>query len=76
LNLGSDRDPAWCLNLRADANASVHVDGEAKPVRAREARGEEAEALWRALIDRLAPTGEFRRLARREVPIFVLDPVG
>src|SRR5881398_3470903 len=72
LNLGSDRHPAWCLNLRADADASVHVNGEDKPVRAREARGDEADALWRAVIDRLPTSGQFRRLARREVPIFVL----
>jgi deazaflavin-dependent oxidoreductase (nitroreductase family) len=75
LNLGSDRHPAWSLNLRADADASVHVNGEEKPVRAREARGEEADALWRAIIDRLPTTGQARQLARREVPIFVLDPV-
>src|SRR5438552_18388021 len=37
LNLGSDHQPAWCLNLRADPNALVHVDGESRPVKAREA---------------------------------------
>ena len=75
LNLGSDRHPAWCLNLLANADASVHVNGEDRPVRAREARGEEANALWRAIVDRLPTTGQFRQLARREVPIFVLEPV-
>ena len=75
LNLGSDRHPAWCLNLRSDPNASAHVNGEDKPVRAREALGEEATALWGAIIDRLPTTRQFRQLARREVPIFVLEPV-
>jgi deazaflavin-dependent oxidoreductase (nitroreductase family) len=75
LNLGSDRHPAWCLNLRADPNALVHVDGEAKPVEAREAEGEEADVLWRAYFDRLPAAANFRELAQRDVPIFILDPV-
>ena len=75
LNLGSDRHPGWCLNLRADPNARVYVDGEAKAVQAREAEGEEAEVLWRAYFDRLPTAASFRRLTGREVPIFILDPV-
>jgi deazaflavin-dependent oxidoreductase (nitroreductase family) len=74
LNLGSDRDPAWCLNLRSEPRARVYVNGEERPVVGREATGEEAEALWRALIERLPATGNSRRLARRDVPIVVLDP--
>jgi deazaflavin-dependent oxidoreductase (nitroreductase family) len=74
LNLGSDRDPAWCLNLRADPRAWIHVDGERKAVTAREATGEEAEELWKAFIERLPATANSRALARREVPMLVLDP--
>jgi deazaflavin-dependent oxidoreductase (nitroreductase family) len=74
LNLGSDRDPAWCLNLRSNPRAWIHVDGERKAVHAREATGEEADALWRAVIKRLPTTASFRELAQRDVPIFVLDP--
>jgi deazaflavin-dependent oxidoreductase (nitroreductase family) len=75
LNLGSDRDPAWCLNLRADPRAFVHVEGERKPVRAREARDGEADRIWQRYFDRLPAAANFRQLAKREVPIFVLDPV-
>jgi deazaflavin-dependent oxidoreductase (nitroreductase family) len=75
LNLGSDRDPAWCLNLRADPNAQVTVDGDRRDVRARQAGGEEAELLWQAFIDRLPAIASSRRLARREVPMLVLEPI-
>ena len=75
LNLGSDRDPAWCLNLRSNPHASIAVDGETREVLAREATGPEAEALWRGFIERLPATANSRALARREVPMFVLDPV-
>jgi deazaflavin-dependent oxidoreductase (nitroreductase family) len=75
LNLGSDRDPAWCLNLRSDPHAWVEVDGERRAVEARQASGEEAEHLWQAFIDRLPTTADSRALARREVPMLVLTPV-
>lgn len=75
LNLGSDRHPAWCLNLRNDPSAFVHVDGEQRPVRAREAQDKEADLLWQLYFVRLPAAADFRRLARRDVPIFVLEPV-
>jgi deazaflavin-dependent oxidoreductase (nitroreductase family) len=76
LNLGSDRDPAWCLNLRADPRGWIYVDGARKSVEARQAVDGEAEQLWRELIDRLPTIDNFRRLARRDVPILVLDVTG
>jgi deazaflavin-dependent oxidoreductase (nitroreductase family) len=75
LNLGSDRHPAWCLNLRADPQATVHVRGETLEVRAREADGVEAAQLWQSFIERLPQTANTRRVAQREVPLFVLEPL-
>src|SRR5438445_4888612 len=75
LNLGSARDPSWCLNLRAEPRAIIDVDGQRVTVEAREASGEEAERLWRALIERLPAIANARAIARREVPMLVLDPI-
>jgi deazaflavin-dependent oxidoreductase (nitroreductase family) len=75
LNLGSDRTPAWCVNLQADPHAWIDVNGQRRSVRAREATGEEADRLWSAFIDRLPAIANSRRLARREVPMMVLEPV-
>jgi deazaflavin-dependent oxidoreductase (nitroreductase family) len=75
LNLGSDHDPAWCLNLRSDPHAWIEVNGERKAVEARQASGEEAEQLWQAFIARLPTIADSRALARREVPMLVLAPV-
>jgi F420H(2)-dependent quinone reductase len=74
LNLGSDRDPAWCLNLRAHPRAHVTVNGRRQTVLARQANGEEAELLWRTFIERLPAIANSHRLARRDVPMLVLDP--
>jgi deazaflavin-dependent oxidoreductase (nitroreductase family) len=76
LNLGSDRDPAWCLNLRADPHAWIEVNGERMAVESRRASGEEAERLWQAFIDRLPAIADSRALARREVPMLVLEGRG
>jgi deazaflavin-dependent oxidoreductase (nitroreductase family) len=76
LNLGSDRHPAWCLNLMSEPRAWVEVGGERRAVRARRASGAEAEQLWRSYIARLPAIGNALRLAGREVPMFVLEPLG
>lgn len=75
LNLGSDHHPSWCLNLRADPRAVIDVSGERLEVRAREASGEEAERLWAAFVRQLPATANSLKLARRDVPLFVLEPV-
>jgi F420H(2)-dependent quinone reductase len=74
LNLGSDRTPAWCLNLESDPHAWIEVEGRRVPVRAREATGDEARKLWEALINQLSVTGHSLELARRHVPVMVLEP--
>jgi deazaflavin-dependent oxidoreductase (nitroreductase family) len=75
LNLGSDHDPGWALNLTSQPSALIEVDGERRAVRARQAAGSEAERLWQEFIDRLPAIANARRLARRDVPMFVLEPL-
>jgi deazaflavin-dependent oxidoreductase (nitroreductase family) len=77
LNLGSPRNPAWALNLKADPAARIQVNGTDMRVRAREAAGEEAERLWDAMIERVPATALSRQLASadRDVPLFVFESV-
>jgi deazaflavin-dependent oxidoreductase (nitroreductase family) len=76
LNLGSPRDPAWALNLKADPAARIQVNGTEMEVRARQATGEEAERLWSAFVKRVPAVGRSKQLAEadREVPMFVFEP--
>ena len=72
MNLGVAREPAWALNLQANAKAEIELHGERIAVNARRARGDEAAALWRRWVDVQPSAVQYRELAGREIPIFVL----
>ena len=74
MNLGSERDPAWSLNLEACPEGSVVLGGRSIDVRARRARGEEADRLWGMYRGRLPAVERFRAIAGREIPIWLLEP--
>ena len=52
MNGWDEGHPAWLLNLEAHPDAAVRLaDGEPRPVRSREAVGEERDRLWRLWTD-------------------------
>jgi deazaflavin-dependent oxidoreductase (nitroreductase family) len=71
--LGEPRHPAWWLNLAAKPDASVQVGGARHPVRAREAEGEEREALWRAVVAKMPDYDEYKARTSRRIPVVVLE---
>ena len=73
MNLGVAQNPAWALNLEANAEATIELRGETIPVTARRARGEEASRLWRRWVEVQPSAGAFREIAGRAVPLFVLS---
>jgi deazaflavin-dependent oxidoreductase (nitroreductase family) len=74
LNLSSDYDPAWCLNLRADPRGWIDVAGQQTAITAREASADEAEELWERFFHQLPQIRNAREIARRDVPMLVLEP--
>jgi deazaflavin-dependent oxidoreductase (nitroreductase family) len=72
MNLGVGRHPAWALNLQANPKATIDIGGEAIPVSARRASGEEAVRLWHRWVALQPSADVFRDLAAREIPLFVL----
>ncbi|GAB3248984.1 nitroreductase/quinone reductase family protein [Kineosporia babensis] len=77
LNGVAPHDPAWLLNLRAQPEASVEtsdLNGRSRPVRAREATGEERERLWAASLEIDRHLDAYA--AQRPVPtaVVVLEP--
>ena len=76
-NAGSDRHPAWWLNLQAHPEAEVRAGDEAwQRVRARRATDAELAVLWPRL-ERLSPAyRSYRRATGREIPVVILEPAG
>jgi F420H(2)-dependent quinone reductase len=75
-NLGSDRHPAWALNLMANPRAIIAVEGQSLEVISRQARGEERAMLWAKWEELQRAAKGVAAVADREIPVFVLEPEG
>ena len=73
-NLGSDRPPAWWLNLQAEPRAHVRIGPESRPVRGREASPDERERLWPRFVEMYADYAVYEQSTSRPIPIVVLEP--
>lgn len=71
---GEDRDPAWCLNLRAEPAADVQIGRSRTRVRAREAEGDERAELWRRFVDVDDAYAEYEIRTSRRLPVVILEP--
>jgi deazaflavin-dependent oxidoreductase (nitroreductase family) len=71
-NGGSDRHPAWWLNLRAAPRANVQVGPEAFAVVASEAEGAERMRLWAALKKFNPFYAQYEKITDRKIPVVVL----
>jgi deazaflavin-dependent oxidoreductase (nitroreductase family) len=72
---GQPRTPGWYFNLRADPRAEVGYRGRTVPVVAREAEGDEREAVWARGCQIYAGYQAYaRRLDHRQIHVIVLEP--
>ena len=71
---GSDREPGWVWNLRADPDARVRVGGVVRDVHAREAEGGERERLWTRAVDLYRGYDLYQAKTARRIPVIVLEP--
>ena len=73
-NAGFTSDPAWAMNLRAQPAADVEIAAERRPVRGREASGDEVARLWPRLVAVNPDYDTYRASAGRPIPVFILEP--
>ena len=73
-NAGSDREPAWVGNLRANPSASVRVGTVVRRMRAREVDGEERDRLWGLAAGGYPGYELYRTMTDRHLPVIVLEP--
>lgn len=72
-NLGSDKPPAWWLNLQANPEASVRLGPERRRVRGREATPQERAGLWPRFVEMYSDYEEYEKATSREIPIVLLE---
>ena len=68
-NNGSDKDPLWLLNLRAQPEVDIQLGRQRYRSRAEELSREEAEKLWPAIIENNPRQAQYREQSSRELPI-------
>ena len=73
-NAGSDRTPAWWLNLRDAGEGVAVIAGERRKVKPRPASDEEHERLWPEYLRMYPAAEDYRRFTDRELPLIVLEP--
>ena len=73
-NAGSDRTPAWWLNLRAAGEGVVIQGGRRRRVRPRMLEGAERDRAWREGVRRFPALAEYARYTNRQLPLAVLEP--
>lgn len=73
-NGGSDRTPAWWLNLSAAGRGRVTVAGRSWEVVPRVPAGEERARLWEVFAREYPPVDEYVTFTDRELPLVVLSP--
>lgn len=72
-NGGSERAPAWYLNLVADPSVQVQVGADVRAMTARTASPEEEAELWPRIVAQSKQFGGYQDKATRDIPVVVLE---
>ena len=73
-NGGSDRHPAWWLNLLSEPRATIQVGPRTLAVVARRAEGADRARLWPALKQMNPFYAQYERITDRDIPVVILEP--
>ena len=70
---GSDTNPDWVHNLRANPRARIEVGTDAYDVVARELPPDERDAVYPKIVARAPGFGEYQEKTDRVIPLFELQ---
>jgi deazaflavin-dependent oxidoreductase (nitroreductase family) len=71
---GSDRHPSWYLNLRAEPNVTITMDGHQRRMVARTASPEEKAQLWPDIVKANKGYAGYQEKTNRDIPVVILEP--
>jgi len=71
---GDDRHPEWYLNLLANPDVELTIDGRSHPMRARVASGQERADLWPTIVAAYRGYAGYQKRTQREIPVVICEP--
>jgi deazaflavin-dependent oxidoreductase (nitroreductase family) len=72
---GNPGHPAWYLNLRANPEVTVRLDGVERTMTARTVSAEEKAALWPRITQAYRGYQGYQDKTDRAIPVVILSPV-
>jgi deazaflavin-dependent oxidoreductase (nitroreductase family) len=74
---GEDTHPAWFLNLQANPEATVKLQGQpVQKMTARVATPDERAHIWPLVTSKYSGYAGYQKKTEREIPIVLLKPAG
>ena len=71
---GSDRHPAWYLNLVAHPDVVIDLRDDRRALRARTATPEEKAELWPRVTAAYPGYARYQERTRRDIPVVICEP--
>jgi F420H(2)-dependent quinone reductase len=73
---GDPKHPGWYLNLMAYPEVTVQDGASARPMRAREAEGDERATWWDRAVEVWPDYERYQKTTSRTIPVVLLEPAG
>lgn len=71
---GDPRHPAWYLNLVANPEVELSIQGKTIPMRAHTATPQERAELWPRITREYRGYADYQRKTTREIPVVICEP--
>jgi F420H(2)-dependent quinone reductase len=71
---GSDKNPQWYLNLKANPKVQVQIKDEILDLTARDANEEERQRYWPQLVQMYPTYEDYQSWTDRVIPLVVCEP--
>jgi F420H(2)-dependent quinone reductase len=71
---GSDKNPLWYLNLKANPKVQVQIKKEVLKLTARDATDEERQRYWPQLVQMYPTYEDYQSWTDRVIPLVVCEP--
>ena len=73
---GSAKHPVWYFNLKANPHVELQDGPIKRDYEARELTGDEKAKWWERAVKAWPPYADYQTRTTRQIPVFVLDPIG